>query len=216
MSHFHRPLPCLLLLAVTAAAPAAHAERPMFEVTPFGGYRMGGSFDTQETATEASRSVDLEDGGSWGVDLGIYRDPGSFYELLYSTQSVDLDSSDAGYQGVEVTTDYIHFGGTLLFADEYWVVPYFSFTAGATLFNANGGYDSDTKFSFSMGTGLRLPFTEHLSATLGVRGYLTFVSSDGDLFCVSNPQAGQSGCLLKTSGDTFFQGEATAGLTLRF
>jgi len=216
MTHFPRHLSCLLLVALSAVAPAVHAERPMFEITPFGGYRMGGAFDTQETATEASKSMDLEDGSSWGVDLGLYRDPGSFYELLYSTQTVDLDSSDPGYGGVEVTTEYYHFGGTLIFADEHWVVPYFSFTAGATMFDASGGYDSDTKFSVSMGTGLRLPFTEHLAATLGVRGYLTFVSSDSDIFCVSQPAAGQSGCLLKTSGETFFQGEATAGLTLRF
>jgi hypothetical protein len=150
------------------------------------------------------------------VDVGIYRDPWSFYEILYSTQSVDLDSTDPALAGVDVDTDYIHVGGTLLFADEYWVVPYFSFTAGATLFNANGGYDSDTKFSISMGTGLRLPFSEHVAATLGLRGFLTFVDSDSDIFCVSRPQEGESGCLLKTSGDTYFQGEATLGLTLRF
>lgn len=215
MSDLRRPL-SLLLLALSLAVPTARAEGPRFEITPFGGYRIGGSFDSQETATEQSKSVDLEDGGSWGVDLGIYRDPWSFYELLYSTQTVDLDSADPDYERVEVTTDYYHFGGTLLFADEYWVVPYFSFTAGATMLDASSGYDSDTRFSISMGTGLRLPFTDHLAATLGVRGFLTFLSSDSDIFCVSRPAEGESGCLLKTSGDTFFQGEATVGLTLRF
>jgi hypothetical protein len=216
MSAFRRPFPWILLLALAQAAPAAGAEGPRFEITPFGGYRIGGEFDTQETTTEESRTVDLEDGSSWGVDVGIYRDSWSFYEILYSTQSVNLDSSDQALDRVDVSTDYIHFGGTLLFADEYWMVPYFSFTAGATMFDASGGYDSDTKFSISMGTGLRLPFSDHVAATLGLRGYLTFVSSDGGIFCVSRPQEGQSGCLLKSSGDTYFQGEATLGLTLRF
>jgi hypothetical protein len=216
MSGFRPLLSCLVLIALAATATTAHADGPRFEITPFGGYRMGGKFDTQESATGQSRSVDLENSGSWGVDVGIYRDPSSFYEFLYSSQTANLDSSDPVFNRVDVTTDYIQFGGTLLFADEYWVVPYFSFTVGATLFDASGGYDSDTKFSISAGTGLRLPFSDHFAATLGLRGFLTFVNSDNDLFCVSRPQEGQSGCLLKTSGETYFQGEATAGLTLRF
>jgi hypothetical protein len=216
MTGIRRICPCLALLAFIVAVPSARADGPRFEITPFGGYRMGGQFDTQGSSTEQSRSIDLDDGGSWGVDVGIYRDPSSFYEILYSTQTASLDSSDPEFDRVDVTTNYIHFGGTLLFADESWVVPYFSFAVGATLFDASGGYDSDTKFSISAGTGLRLPFSDHFAATLGLRGFLTFVSSDSDLFCVSRPQEGESGCLLKTSGETYFQGEATAGLTLRF
>lgn len=216
MTRIRRLSSSIALLALIATAPSARADVARFEITPFGGYRMGGGFDTQGSSTEGSRSIDLENGGSWGVDAGIYRDPSSFYEILYSTQTANLDTSDQQFDRVDVTTDYIHFGGTLLFADEYWVVPYFSFTVGATLFDASGGYDSDTKFSISAGTGLRLPFSEHFAATLGLRGFLTFVNSDSDLFCVSRPQQGESGCLLKTSGETYFQGEATAGLTLRF
>ena len=64
------------------------------------------------------------------------------------------------------------------------------------------------------GGGVRLPFTDNLAATLGVRGYLTFVETDGQYFCASTGE--QAGCLLKSSGSTFFQGEATLGLTLRF
>ncbi len=207
---------CVTLLVLLAAVPSARADGPRFEVTPFGGYRMGGEFDTQGSSTEPSRTVDLEDGGSWGLDVGIYRDSTSFYEILYSSQTSNFESSDPDIDRVDVTTDYIHFGGTLLFEDQYWVVPYFSFTIGATLFDASGGYDSDTKFSISAGTGLRLPFNDHFAATLGLRGFLTFVNSDTDLFCVSQPQQGDSGCLVKSSGSTYFQGEATAGLTLRF
>jgi len=213
MPEFNRSLPCLLLLALVAA-PSAHAAGPTFEITPFGGYRMGGQFDVQETDDGKSPSADLQDGGSWGVDLGLYRDPNSYYELLFSTQSTEVDNNDPTLAGIDVTVDYYQFGGTLLFADEKWMVPYFSFTAGATMFSADGGYDSDTRFSFSAGGGVRLPFTDNVAATLGVRGYLTFVETDGQYFCASTGE--QAGCLLKSSGSTFFQGEATLGLTLRF
>jgi opacity protein-like surface antigen len=203
----------LLALAVCGAPSTAHAAGPRFEVTPFAGYRMGGSFERPETASSPARDVDLDDGSSWGVDLGLYRDGSSFYELLYSTQSTSMDSSDPTLSRVDVQTDYYQFGGTLLFADEQWMVPYLSLTAGATRFTADD-YDSETKFSMSLGGGLRLPFNDSVAATLGVRGYLTFIDSDTGFFCVSGGE--ESGCLVRSSGSTYFQAEAHLGLTLRF
>lgn len=203
----------LLATAIWGVPGVADAAGPRFEVTPFVGYRMGGSFEQPETGSSPARDVDLDDGSSWGVDLGLYRDGSSFYELLYSTQSTSMDSSDPTLSRVDVQTDYYHFGGTLLFADEQWMVPYLSLTAGATRFSADD-YDSETKFSMSLGGGLRLPFTDNVAATLGVRGYLTFVDSDTSFLCVSGGE--QSGCLVKSSGSTYFQAEAQLGLTLRF
>ena len=91
--------------------------------------------------------------------------------------------------------------------------PYLSMTIGATRLSASG-YDSETKFSASLGGGLRVPFTENFVATLGLRGYLTFMESNTQFLCVSN--GGNGTCLLKSSGSTFFQGEAQLGLTFRF
>jgi hypothetical protein len=201
----------LAFLGLLAAVPA-RADGPRFEFTPFVGYRVGGGFDVEDDDGN-DRGVDLDNGGGWGVDLGIYRDPNSFYELLYSTQEASVDSSDPELRGVDVTTQYYHVGGTLLFADERWAVPWLSLTIGATEFSADG-FDSETKFSASLGGGLRLPFSDNFAATLGLRGYLTFVDSDTDLLCYSGPTSG--GCLLKSEGSSFIQGEASLGLTLRF
>jgi len=202
------------LLALLAAVPAAYADGARVEFTPFVGYRLGGGFDAQDADGTVTESVDLEDGSSWGIDLGLYRDGSSFYELLYSSQTVGLDSRTPELAGVDVTTEYYQFGGTTFFAGERWLVPYLSLTIGATRFSADGGYGSDTKFSASLGGGLRLPFTDNVGATLGVRGYLTFVESDTDFLCVSGGEG--AGCLLKSSGSTMFQAEATAGVTFRF
>jgi hypothetical protein len=43
---------------------------------------------------------------------------------------------------------------------------------------------------------------------------VTFVDSDTDLFCVSNSQ--EAGCLVRSSGSTFFQAEGQLGLSVRF
>jgi hypothetical protein len=203
-----------LMFVLAAAAPGARAAGPAFEITPFGGYRTGGEFETRATGSTPSQEVDVDDGSVWGVDFGLYRDGSSFYELLYSTASTGLESSDPTLAGLDVKTEYYHVGGTLLFGDEDWWTPWFSFTAGATRYSAGGGYDSDTKFSVQMGGGVRVPFNDYVAATAGVRGYLTFVDSDTDFLCVSSGE--QGGCLLRSSGSTWFQFEALLGLTVGF
>lgn len=207
---------CLPLLAVSAALAAgadARAADVRFEVTPFLGYRLGGGFDAEASDGTSAGSVDVEDDGSWGIDVGLYARPDGFYELLYSTQAARLDSREPALAGVEVTTEYYQIGGTAFFPGEQWLVPYVSMTVGAARFSADG-YDSKTRFSGSLGGGLRLPFTDRFAATVGVRGYLTFVESDTGFFCVSN--AGEAACLVTSSGSTFFQGEAQLGFTVRF
>jgi hypothetical protein len=204
----------LALFALQPALPVAHADGVHAEITPFAGYRIGGGFDAEAPDGTVSEGVDVEDGGNWGVDIGVYATPESFYEFLYSTQTTGLDSNDPVLARLDVTTEYYQFGGTAFFAGEQWPVPYLSATIGATRFSADQGYGSDTKFSASLGGGLRLPFNDNFAATFGVRGYLTFVESDTSFFCRSDVTG--SGCLLRSSGSTYFQAEATLGLTVRF
>ena len=104
MPVIRRSLLPLALLALLAGASAVHADGVRAEITPFGGYRFGGDFDYVDPDTEELKSADLASGGSWGIDLGLYRDQTSFYELLYSTQEVDFDATDAALEDVHVTT----------------------------------------------------------------------------------------------------------------
>ena len=215
------------LLAVIGAAVIAGllpavvqaADEPRFEITPFAGYRTGGSFDIDPALeptpqSGSAGSADITDDASFGVDFGLYRDRDSFYEILYSRQAASLDSKVPALDKLDVTVEYYHFGGTAIFpqaSDK--LLPYLSLTAGATRFSGNG-YDSKTKFSASLGGGLRVPFNEHFAAILGLRGYLTFVNSDTEFLCVSND--GNGSCLLRSSGSTLFQAEAQLGLAFTF
>jgi hypothetical protein len=189
-----------------AAAP------PDFEVSGFAGYRIGGEFDVDPSTAE-SEETELDDGESWGVGLALYRDRSSFYELLYSRQSTDLDRNEPALADVNITTEYYQFGGTLLFEPQRGLEPYFSLTIGLTHFEADG-YGSETEFSGSVGGGLRIPLGQRASVVLGVRAYGTLVDSDTGLFC--STVNGEATCLLRSSGDVVFQGEATAGLAFRF
>jgi len=186
--------------------------RPHFEFTPFAGYRVGGEFDYDGTA--ATQSLDIRDNSSWGVDVGLYRDYASFYEVLYSQQTSLLETRGTSLGRLQLGTEYAHFGGTLLFPQDNWFVPYLSMTIGATKFDPQGDqYRSETDFSLSLGGGLRLPFNEHAAVVLGVRGYLTFVDANTRIFCVSN---GGGACLFSISGSSFFQAEAQLGFALTF
>jgi opacity protein-like surface antigen len=207
--------PLLAATALLATSAVVRAESPVFEFTPFAGARMGGGFDVTNAEGNDS-SVDLGSGASFGLDLGLYRDRQSFYELLYSSQTSELDSNDPLLRGVDVRVDYLQFGGTAFFPQESdRFVPYLSLTIGATFMKPDqGDYDSETKFSGSLGGGFRFPFNDNVALNLGLRGYLTFIESDTRLFCVSDAQ--DAGCLLKSSGSTFFQAEALLGLSVRF
>ncbi len=210
-------MPCLIAVVFAAlAVPVAEADdAPRFEMTPTIGYRIGGRFDVQSNATDVpDTSVDVGDGATYGLDLGLYRDAQGFYELLYSHQGASLDAKTPDLDGLDVDIEYYQFGGTAFFPEAAEkVLPYLSFTLGATRFSA-AGYDSETKFSGTLGAGVRVPLGAHLAAVLGLRGYLTLIDSKTEFLCVSN--GGDAGCLLKASGSTFFQGEAQLGLALRF
>jgi len=201
------------LALLLPTVPAARAD-VRAEITPFVGYRMSGGFDVEPADGAGTESVDVEDSSAFGLDVGIYARPDAFYEFLYSTQTTNLDSRDPAVAGVDVTTEYFQLGGTAFFPAEQWAVPYLSLTVGATRYSADQGFGSDTKFSGSLGGGLRLPFNDNFAATVGVRGYLTLIESDTSIFCRSD--ADDAGCLVRSSGSTFFQAEATLGLTVRF
>jgi hypothetical protein len=196
-----------------AADPAYERDfTPHFEITPFAGYRVGGTFDYDGIST--TQSLDIRDNSSWGVDVGLYRDNASFYEVLYSQQTSLLDTRGTSLGRLQLGTEYAQFGGTLLFPQENWFVPYLSMTMGATKFDPQGDqYRSETNFSLSLGGGLRLPFNEHAAVVLGVRGYLTFVDANTRIFCVSN---GGGACLFSISGSSFFQAEAQLGFAFTF
>jgi opacity protein-like surface antigen len=200
-------------LALLGTACAWADAKPTAEVTGFAGYRMGGQFDVNDSTTGAENSVDLQDSGSWGVDIGIYRDATSFYELLYSQQSSDLDSGDPTIKRADVKVEYFQFGGTIMYPyDDNWFVPYLSLTIGATRLDVQGaGSKSDTRFSGSLGGGVRIPISENFSMTAGLRGYLTAVDSNSEFLCVGT--GGSANCLIKSSGSAFFQGEALIGFT---
>lgn len=213
MSCSARVVLCCSLAALCAWAAPARAEAPRYEVSAFGGYRVGGEFRADDPLSSDSRKIDLEEGGGWGIGLALYRDATSFYELLYSTQTTQLDRIDPAFGKVDITTEYFQFGGTLLFELTPSLKSYLSLTIGVTRFDADGR-SAETEPSGSLGGGVRIPVGDRADVTFGVRGYMTLVDSNTGFFCSSIN--GEGTCLVRTTGSSVFQGEATVGFALRF
>ena len=156
-----------LLAAGPVAAQDAEREsdfRPRFEFTPYLGYRFGGEFDYEDAAI--STNIELGDATSFGVSLGLYRDRGSYYELYYGHQTAPMQSDNLQLGDVDLTTEYFHVGGTLLFRNVNWFTPYLSMTAGVTRFLPESRYRCAPASDGETGGAGRLPRLSHL------RGFL--------------------------------------------
>jgi opacity protein-like surface antigen len=186
-----------------------------WEVTPFAGYRMGGSFDLEDiTGAEVAGGADLNDHGSFGLAVGLSVYPGETYELFYSRQETSIEATSP-LAPFDLDVEYLHLGGTLVLNEELPIVPYMMGGLGVTRFSPQTGTGSDdTRFSMSLGAGLRLPVTQNLGVRLEARGYLTFVNSESAFFCASGSFGGV--CSIRAKTDTLFQFELLAGASFWF
>jgi opacity protein-like surface antigen len=200
----------------SASSGVAHEPPLMFEVAGFGALAVGGRFrlaDAGVSGTGTGSSVSLADHGAFALAADLLADEGSQYELFYSREATGL-SGNAGVPRNKVTIEYLHLGGTLLLDDEPQIKPYIVGGLGIGRFTPDAQGSTDTRFSASLGLGLRWPVTRHFSVRLEGRGFVTLVNPDTAVFCRSD----QNGllCRIHGSGQTFFQGEFLAGAAWAF
>ena len=199
-----------LLLAVSHAA--AQEQEFRFELTPYLGYRLGGSFDEQDS----DRRFDLEDSDAQGLMISGRVQPHTQWEVLYGRQSTELDTEGLFVDDplLDVDVEYIHFGGTYLFEGSN-VRPFIALTVGVTQVDpAPGDFGSENFFSFSVGSGWQLNATKRLGVRLEARAFVTNVDSDSRIFCQSGSGGGV--CLINIDAESLTQWEARAGLVVRF
>jgi len=189
-------------IAASAAEPALGSA-----LTLYGGYRGGGGF----TDASNGQSLDLEGAGAFGASLDLPLDGKRQYQLFVSRQGTKIDdvAATAG-ESFKMSVTYFHVGGTNFFQGQVGSGPYVVGGIGATLFSPGpDGYSSEVRASMNIGFGYQWPLADRVSLRFEVRGYVTLIDSDSDLFC-------SGGCVVRIQGDTFTQGEALIGLSARF
>jgi hypothetical protein len=198
-----------VLVFLGLAVTGGPVEAQTFEVTPFGGWRFGGSFE--ELSTNATRSLD--DTVSYGLIVGIpwNAQDRSRLELVWSHQGTSLGLSDSEVTEIDVDLDYLHVGGMAPFrTPNERLEALLSGGLGATFMRPGlSGASSETRFSLSLGVGLLYHVSDRVGLRLEARGWFTFTESSGAVFCAG-------GCVVAFSGSGFGQGELMAGLRLAF
>ncbi len=206
----------ILLLGICAliALPAMGQERKYsFEVTPFVGYRIGGTFEDDNSDAE----FELDDSSSFGLVMNLRAEDNTQWELVYSHQNTDLDSSGLLTPSdpvLSMDVDYLQLGGTYLWEGDL-ARPFMVATMGLAHFDPDDSdFNSETYFSFSIGGGWKVFPTQRFGLRLEGRFYGSLIESDSSIFCESI--SGSSRCLISTSGTVLWQWEMMAGAVFRF
>jgi hypothetical protein len=208
----------LLLIAVIAAslgcisAAQAQSAPSKFELTPFAGYRVGGTFSEDG----GNGRVELNESSVQGIMFNIMANPKGQYELLYSRQSTDATTSGffPGDPTIDIDVEHYHFGGTYLFEGRN-TRPFLALTLGASRFDPRHAESSaQTYFSASLGAGVQLAASSRFGIRLEARAFTTFIDDGSSLFCSSINGAGA--CLIRLEGNLLTQFEVRAGLVFRF
>lgn len=202
-----------LVVLIVLSMPAFAQEQSFnFEITPFGAYRYGGSFEE----ADSSLSIELDDGQSYGLIFNARHSPTTQWEILYSHQETDADTTGLGLSEpvLDIDVDYLQVGGTYLW-DGDAARPFLAAGVGVSQVDvSNAGYNSDSFFSFSLGLGLQFAQSNRLGIRLEARGYGTLLDADSDLFCASSPSSNV--CAVRIDGTIMWQVEAIAGIVFRF
>ena len=190
--------------------PTRNARVPLtFSVSPFVGYRFGGTFELAGTPVH----VDADSHSSYALALDVSADrQASQYELFYSRESTSLSAQSP--VASDLVVEYLHVGGTTPLTDSSSSLqPYLIGSLGATRLDPALGHHQ-TDFSASIGLGLRAAFTEHLAARIEARGFFTLLSSSSAVFCSSSQSGGL--CSIQARGTSFIQADILAGLAYSF
>lgn len=181
-----------------------------FELTPFVGYRWGGTIFADQTFI-FGQDVDVASSANLGVNFGIpLGDSGMKLELMANRQSSELETDGGLFEPendvADIDVTYLHAGLQIPFARSRNATPYFIVSGGlANLDPQVTGVSAENRFSASAGLGVKLPISDMMSVRLEGRGYYTALEEDDN-------------CTICDYfyNEDFYQGEVNLGLAFSF
>lgn len=181
-----------------------------FELTPFVGYRWGGTIFADQTFI-FGEDVDVAPSANFGVSFGIpLGDSGMKLELMANRQASELETGSGLFEPDDEVADidvtYLHGGLQIPFARSRNATPYVIVSAGlANLDPQIAGVSAEQRFSASAGIGVKVPMSRALSFRFEGRGYYTALEEEND-------------CTICDYfyNEDFYQGEVNAGLVFSF
>ena len=203
-------IPAFLLVLLAIDTPAFAAEDSLdFEITPYGAYRFGGTFDIQDS----SDAWDIADSSSFGLILNLRERANTQWEFIYSQQAstARLSSTTQPTARLDIDVQYFQLGGTYQWEGDK-LRPYLSASSGGTRVSAPS--DSDAFFSGSIGLGVQVFPQSRIGIRVEARAWASLTDSDTDLFCGVSPE--ENICAIRVDGTVLSQVETFAGVVFRF
>lgn len=196
---------------VVLLAAAATTTAQTIEITPVGGYRLGGSLTIQG----ASSNLGVADSGAFGIHVGVKVAEDGEIEALFAREDTHLESNDGLFSSTALFAlklDTYQLGGSYLFRDEEAKVrPFIGLGLGVTrLAPEPADLQSETRFCASLAGGVKAYVGPHLGFRLELRGFFTVIDSESHIFCSSGT------CAVTTKGSEISQAEIRGGVIFRF
>jgi hypothetical protein len=212
-------LTLLAILGTVAPARAQHVGIESFEVSPFIGVRLGGTFHVEfngPTAMEAS----WKDARAYGLSAGVRFDDLSLIEIRWtqSTSALRFEAPLALIAPVisvgDVTLNQFHADFT-----REWEIPevkglrsFLTGSLGLTHLAAAG--DEFTRFSFGLGVGLKQFLGSRLAIRAEAHWLPILVEPSVSAFACGTIHVG--GCLVFLNGELVQQFQLSVGPVIRF
>jgi len=211
----------LLLFATSAFAQSdswrdrRYPRRPqrqnLFELTPFGGYRYGGTLFA-DTSSLFNRDVDVASSVDFGASLGIPLGDSLKLELMANRQDTHLETGGELFSPNNNLADfditYYQAGLQMPFTTSSGIEPFVVISAGlANLAPKIEGVRDENRFAASAGVGVKVPINPNLGIRVEARGYFTSLGNDDRRNC--------NRCSYNYDHD-LYQGETSLGVVFRF
>ncbi|HEY0590548.1 MAG TPA: hypothetical protein VGF40_02180 [Thermoanaerobaculia bacterium] len=196
------------LIVALLLLPLPLLAQPTVDLTPFIGYRWGGTID-DEASNVFGSDLSVADSGSYGAILGLGLSPNFQIELSASRQESELEASlglfDPETPIGDIDVSYYQVGATWELGRD--VRPFAGVSLGAAVLDPElPDTSSETRLAGAFFGGFKL----RLSKYIGVRleGKMLWVALEENDQCHS--------CYYDESGHGMMQGEVAAGLIFYF
>jgi len=206
-----RKIALALLVIGVLAVPEAWAQK--FELSPFVGFRTGGSFNAE--AEEATK-ITVDGGAAYGFVAGFGLDESWQIEFVWSRTETEMAERppDFGSPATKLFDANVDvYQVNLLW--QYGLAqdrfrPFAFGGLGATHFRPAQDFSNETRFSLGFGAGIKLFFSDNFGVRFQGRLTPTLMKADSDIYCRPHRP-----CYRIYDDEFLLQGEFTFALVLR-
>jgi peptidyl-prolyl cis-trans isomerase SurA len=206
------------MVGVGAGKVTKASRDPVVEITALGGWRFGGT--TGESVSSYIEKIDTKDAMSWGLSVEYALTTWGSLELLWSHQDTELaakfTTSNVAYDEklTHLNVDTFQIGGMWMSGDPSSKARlYFDILLGVSLLTPSPEFSTITRFSGSIGGGIKYYVGDHFGLRLGARWMPIYLNSASSGYGYCDPYYG---CYAYYSTNYLNQGDVYAGLTVRF